>query len=223
MSSIALVVLIGTPPLGESAFAAEKGLKQPIFLLCPHNKGRDAWSLFFVVDENNHSKILSLGLEKLVKQNSKDSSYREVIAAQHDPRVRCERVAELDAKDFATLELTVEKDNLLHVSLARQVDGSMDMMISARVSSSGRFVIGGRESAKRDLVVHYDPIRALWLVKAKTLHDYKDVPIADAPGRVMSGLVFPITGTGIYLVLGVWADNEDVVILMDRTEVFAGD
>jgi hypothetical protein len=206
-------------PLGGLALPAEKGLKQPIFLLCPHNEKHDAWSLFFTVDPNDHSKIISLGLEELLKQNSKDSSYREVIAAQHDSKVKRKLITELDAKDFATLQLNVDEKNALHVALARQPDGSMEMMISMRVSLSGRFIIGGEARAKRDLVVHYDPIRTLWLVKAKTLHDYKDVEIAGAPGRAMSGLVFPITGTGVYLVLGVWDDNGDVVILMDRTEV----
>lgn len=217
LSYIFMAAMLGLSSCGP-ACAAEKGLKQPIFLLCPHNTGRDAWSLFFIVDENNHSKILSLGLEKLLKQNSKDESYREVLAAQNDPTVKRELITELDVKDFATLQLNVDKDNLLHVTLARQTDGSMDLMISARVSSSGRFIIGGEDKAKRDLVVHYDPITTNWLVKAKTLQDYKGVKIADAPGRLMPGIVFPITGTGVYLILGVW-ENGDVAILMDRTEV----
>ncbi|HEY3323683.1 MAG TPA: hypothetical protein VGP72_24730 [Planctomycetota bacterium] len=223
LSSLILVAIIGFSPSGGAALAKEHGLKQPIFLLCPHNAGRGAWSLFFTVDDKDHSKILSLGLETLLKQNSKDSSYSEVIAAQHDPKVKSELVTELDAKDFATLQLKVDERDALHVSLARQADGSMELMISARVSSSGRFTIGGREAqAKRDLVAYYDPMSASWSVKAKTLYDYMGVRIADAPGRVMSGLVFPITGTGIYLVLGVW-DNDDVVTLMDRTAVIAGD
>jgi hypothetical protein len=222
LGALILVAIIVLSPLGAAAFAAENGLKQPIFLLCPHNTKHDAWSLFFTVDKDDHSQILSLGLEKLIKQNSKDSSYREVIAAQYDPKVKRELITQLDAKDFATLQLNVDKDNALHVSLVRQTDGSMELVASMRVSLSGRFAIGGKEAqAKRDLVVHYDPIRALWLVKAKTLHDYMDVNIADAPGRVMSGMVFPITGTGVYLVLGVW-DNGDAVILMDRTEAVAG-
>lgn len=218
LSSMVLVAAIGLSPLGGPAFAAEKGLRQPIFLLCPQNTGQSAWSLFFTVDDNDHSKIFSLGLERLLKQNSKDSSYSEVIAAQRDPNVKRELITELDAKDFAALQLDVAKDNALHVSLARQPDASMELMLSLRVSMSGRFTIGGKEAqAKRDLVVVYDPVRTLWLVKAKTLHDNMDVKVADAPGRVMSGLLFPVTGTGIYVVAGVW-DNADWVMLMDRTE-----
>jgi len=222
LGGMVLVAVIGLSPLGGPAFAADKGLRQPIFLLCPRDTGQSAWSLFFTVDDNDHSKVLSLGLEKLIKQNSKDSSYGEVVAAQHDPNVKRELITELAAKDFAALQLDVNKDDALHVSLTRQADASMELMISMRVSMSGRFTIGGKEAqAKRDLVVYYDPIRTLWLVKAKTLHDYLDVKIADAPGRVMSGLLFPVTGTGIYVVVGVF-DNGDGVMLMDRTEVVSG-
>ena len=81
VSGMLLAALLGIFQ-GGPACAAEMGLKQPIFLLCPHTKGADAWSLFFVVNANDHSKIMSLGLEKLIKQNSKDSSYGEVVAAQ---------------------------------------------------------------------------------------------------------------------------------------------
>jgi hypothetical protein len=215
LGPVVLFTALGFWPGGQ-AFAGEQGTKQPIFLLCPHSTGHDAWSLFFIVDENNHSKILSLGLEKLIKQNSKDSSYREVIAAQNDPKVERELITELIAKDFATLQLKVDKDDALHVSLARQEDGSLELMISMRVSMSGRFTIGGEdEQGKRTLAVVYDPIRTLWQVKAKALCDYKDVKITDAPGRIMSGLVFPVTGTGVYFILGVW-DNGDVCVLKDR-------
>ena len=222
LSGVLFVALCGLLSSRGRSFASEDTTKQPIFLLCPHNIGQDAWSLYFTVDGNDHSKILALGLEKLIKQNSKDSSYREVIRAQSDPKVKREPITELNAKDFETLQLNVDKDNVLHASLARQTDGSMELMISMRVSLSGRFIIGGEALSKRNLVVHYDPIRTEWLVKAKTLHDYKDVKIADAPGRIMSGLIFPITHTGVYMVMGVW-DNGDAVILMDRTEIASGD
>ncbi|MGD0091143.1 MAG: hypothetical protein ABSE73_14595 [Planctomycetota bacterium] len=222
LGSMVLVAVIGLSPLGGPVLAADKCEKQPFFLLCPHNEKHDAWSLFFTVDPVDHSKILSLGLEELTKKNSKDESYRQVIAAQHDCDVKRKLITELDAKDFSTKQLNVDKDDALHVALTRQPDGSMNLMVSMRVSLSGRFIIGGKEAAKRDLVVHYDPITTQWVVRARTLVDYKDVKIAPAPGRVMSGLVFPITGTGVYLVLGVW-ENGDVDMLMDRTEVVTHD
>src|SRR5437868_14433857 len=77
--------------------AAEKGVKQPVFLLCPHAEGYSAWSLYVMVDEQDPQKILSLGLEKLSKKNSKDSSYDDVVAAQSDPKVQRERIGSLDA------------------------------------------------------------------------------------------------------------------------------
>jgi hypothetical protein len=221
LGGMVLAAMIGLS-LGGPALAAEEGQRQPIFLLCPHNAKQGAWSLFLTVDANDHSKILSLGLERLVKQNSKDSSYGAVIAAQHDPKVKRELITELAAKDFGALQLSVDKDDALQVSLKRQADGSMEFMISMRVGLSDRFIIGGKEArAKRNLVVHYDPTSALWLVKAKTLRDFNDVKIDDAAGRVISGLAFTVTRTGVHMVLGVW-DNGDSVILMDRTEVAVG-
>lgn len=219
LASMAMLSLMGLSPSAGAAFAGEEGVKQPIFLVCPHNKGESAWSLFFMVDDSDHSQILSLGLEKLIKQNSKDSSYLLVMAAQHDPQVKSELITKLDAKDFATLQLDVKKDDALHVSLARRKDGSMELIFSMRVGASDRFVIGGKEGlGKRELVVHYDPITTLWLVRAKILLDYMGVKIPSAPGRAMSGLVFKVTDTGIYMVVGVW-ENGDGAILMDRSEV----
>ena len=200
-----------------SACAAEKGMKQPVFLLCPHEEKSSAWSLYLLVDENDHHKVSSLGLEKLKKQNSKDSSYEAVLAAQDNPKIERETIAELDAKDFGAKQLKVEKDNALQVALTPNADGSFDLMVSLRVSMDGRFVIGGKEQAKRKVALSYDEDRKAWQAQVKTLTDDKGKPVADAAGRTMTGIVFPVTGTGIYVVLGVFADGE-VASLMDRQE-----
>ena len=87
-----------------------------------------------------------------------------------------------------------------------------------RYAFAKSFLIGGAEQSQRDLVLSYDTSGKKWLVKAKTFHDYKNANIPGAAGKTMSGLVFPVTFTGIYMALGVWG-NGDVETLMDRTEV----
>jgi hypothetical protein len=216
-TAIAIVAMTCLLPCGF-AQASEQGLKQPVFLLSPHTAGYSSWSLYVIVADNDHSKVLSLGLETLVQRNSKTSPYEQVLAAQHNPRTKREFVTALDARDFTTKQLIIDKDNALHVSLAPQADGSFALMLSARVSLDGRFLIGGAEQAQRDLVLTYDALSKAWQVTAKTLHDYRNINIPGASGRTMSGLVFPVTGTGIYMVLGVW-DNGAVEVLMDRTAV----
>jgi len=212
-SSIVLVAIF--VQLGGPVCAEEQGSKQPVFLLCPHAAGYSAWSLYLVVAKDDHKKILSLGLERLTKRNSKDSSYADVLAAQSDPQVKRELVAALDAKDFGSKQLDVAKDDALHVSLKPQADGSYDLMINLRVGASDRFVIGGKEQAKRAVRLVYDSSTGKWLAKAQTLYDAEGVKNAEAVGRTLTGIAFPVTGTGIYRVIGTF-DNEDVVILMDR-------
>lgn len=200
-----------------SARAADAWVKQPVFLLCPHTEKNSAWSLYLLVDENDHHTVLALGLEKLKKQNSKESSYEAVLAAQNDPKVVHETIVELDVKDFGAKQLKVEKNDALQISLTPNTDGSFELMISLRVSMDKRFVIGGKEQAKRKVALTYDESRKAWQAQVKTLTDDKGEPVAGAAGRTLTGIVFPVTGTGLYVVLGVFDDGE-VASLMDRQE-----
>jgi hypothetical protein len=200
------------------ARAAETDLKQPVFLLCPHSSKYSAWSLYLVVDPKDHSKVLSLGLEGLKNQNSKDSSYADVLVAQYDPKVAREFVAGLDAKDFSSGTLNVAVMDALHISLAPQPDGSLTLMISMRVSATGRFVIGGKKLSSQNIALVYDPVAKTWLAKVKTLSDFNGDRVALASGKTMTGLIFPLTGTGVYTIMGVM-EGGDSTTLMDRSEV----
>jgi len=65
--------------------ARAEGVKQPVFVMVPHNKKYSAWSLFVVADKDDPSKLLSFGLEKLLGKNSEDlapNGFENVVAAQ---------------------------------------------------------------------------------------------------------------------------------------------
>jgi len=145
VKTIALAYIALGLTMCVGAVAAENGVKQPVFLLCPHMTKSDAWSLYLVVDENDHSKVLSAGIEELTGQNSADSSYADVLAAQIDPKTKHTFIAALEAKDFGSKELVIKEDNALHVTLSPQPGGSYEMMLSMRTGLVSRFVIGGKE------------------------------------------------------------------------------
>ena len=191
---------------------AAAGVRQPLFLLCPHTAHYSAWSLYLMVDDKDPKKILSLGLEKLKDKNSKDTSYEDVVAAQADAKTSRENVASLDAKEFGHGELNVAKDDALHVSLTPAGDG-FTLGVSLRISANDRFTIGGRAQGKQDVALKYDETAKTWSVQVKVLSDAKGKSIDGVAGQAMTGIVFPVTGTGIYTVLGVLKDGETFTLL----------
>ncbi len=198
------------------AQAADAGVKQPVFLLCPHKEKMSAWSIFLLLDKSDPGKVLALGLEKLKRVNSIDlKKYEAVVEAQKDAKTEREELGLLQAGNFASGMLEVEKDNALDIQVAAQSDGSLRLMVSLRISADLRFVIGGKERAKRDVVLRYDKARKTWAAYADTLHDAEGAKVALPNPKMMTGIVFPVTGTGIYQVVG---DVEGIgaVQLLDR-------
>ena len=196
-----------------TAVTSDNGIKQPVFLLCPRSAGYSAWSLYVMVDEGDPHKVLSLGLEKLNHKNSKDSSYDDVVAAQSDPKGEHELIASMDAKDFASNQLSVAKDDALHVTLTRAKDGYA-LMVSLRVGANERFIIGGKDQGKRDVALTYDAAAKRWFAQVKQLRDDKGAAV-NAAGQTMTGILFPVIGTGIFTVVGM-LDSGDSVMLLDR-------
>ena len=202
--------------LAEGAAAAE-GAKQPIFLLSPHRTKFSAWSLYLTVDPNDPSKVLQLGLEKLVGKNSEDlapQGYEAVLAAQGDPKTQRETLSTLDAANFGSSQIKVEKDDALHVSLTPVDADSYRLMVSLRIAADQRFTIGGKEQSKRDVLVKYDKGSKKWSACATTMIDAEKNKIVEGGCKPISGIVFPVKGTGIYRVVGVL--EGEPVVLLDR-------
>lgn len=222
MMVFSVVVAATSVALNGWVYAAETQLKQPVFLLCPHTSEYSAWSLYLVVDEKDPSRVLSLGLEGLKDQNSKDSSYADVLVAQNNPKIVREFVAGLDAKNFSSGQLIVKNFDALRISLALQPDKSLILTISMRVSASGRFVIGGKELATRNVALVYDRTRSVWLARVTALSDSNGDKVPLVAGKTITGIIFPLTSTGVYTVMGVM-ESGDSMVLMDRSAVTSRD
>ncbi|MFH0938273.1 MAG: hypothetical protein V1899_03195 [Planctomycetota bacterium] len=210
-----VVVMVGGLMPRFAVGSQENSIRQPVFLLCPHRERMSAWSLFLMVDKNDPSKVLSLGLEKLKKKNSKDSSYETVLAAQNDFTSERELIAILDSKNFATNMLEVQKDEALKVSLSPADQSGLHLMISLRINLDQRFVIGGAEQQKRDIVLRYDSVKHTWGAFAKTLLDIKGNSALEAgQTKPISGIVFPVGvgGTGITRIIAVMEGNETITL-----------
>ncbi|HYG73426.1 MAG TPA: hypothetical protein VEK08_00230 [Planctomycetota bacterium] len=191
------------------------GIKQPVFVMVPHVKKYSAWSLYVVADKKDPSKLLSFGLEKLVGKNSEDLSpngFENVVAAQQDPKTQRENLGILDASQFGSGQIRVDKDDALHTSLTPVGPDTYRLMVSMRIAADKRFTIGGKEQGKRDVLIKYDKATKSWGACATTMKDAEGKSIVENGCKPITGIVFPVTGTGIYRVVGV-IEGEPVVLL----------
>ncbi|HYG78396.1 MAG TPA: hypothetical protein VEK08_25565 [Planctomycetota bacterium] len=190
-------------------------VKQPVFLICPSTAKNSALSLYVMVDSRDRSKVRSFGIEELSGLNSFGSSYDNVLAAQADPTTRRTQIGVLEARDFGRRQLVVEKDDVLHITLTPRRDGSLSVMCDVRVGSSKRFVIGGKDSDKRAVVLRYDESSESWHAQVEALTDSTGKKVEGAIGRRITGVLFPVASTGIYMV-AVAFDDGTGVLLLDR-------
>jgi hypothetical protein len=192
----------------------ENSEKQPVFLLCPHSKGYSALSLFVEVDPADKSKVLAIGLEALKDKNSKESSYDAVLQAQNDPKTEREPVGRLNVTEFASGMIHIKQHDALKVSVAPAGE-DLRLTISMRVGLDQRFLIGGKDQSKRDVILHYRPDTQTWEARATRLQDYTGRSVVDGQPLRISGLCFPITATGVYRIVAA-TESDDPIILMDR-------
>lgn len=207
----------------DGASAAEEG-KQPVFLICPHKKKFSAWSLYLTVDSANPGKVLALGLEELTGKNSEDlapNGYEAVLAAQQDPKTARKLLGALAAKDFATGELSIKKDDALHVSLRPLGPDSYRLNVSMRINLDQRFEIGGKEQARHDVLLRFDKATGKWAAYAVALDDSAGKNVVGAKPKPISGITFPVLATGIPRVIAVVEGNP--VTLMDSSEQKSGE
>lgn len=209
---LAMAPLVPAEPAAMLA-SAEGTVKQPVFLICPSTAKNSAWSVYLVVDRNDHSKVLALGLDELTGVSSSGSTYARVFAAQSDPSTKRKLLGRLDAGDFGSKELVVKKDDALHMSLIPRADGSFEVMCSVRVGASDRFVIGGKEKVQRATVLKYYASSETWHAEVEALSDSTGAKVAHAIGRRVTGVLFPVTGTGIYMIALAFDDGTGVLLL----------
>ena len=187
-------------------------LRQPIFLMCPHNEHYSAWSLALVVDKNTPSKPLKIILEKLNGKNGKDDGYAKVYAAQRDAKTEREELASLDAKSFGSGALRVEKDNALKVTVTPEGE-NFNLMIDMRISAEGHFIIGGAESTRRNVILKYNKIFKTWEALATVLADKDGSNVIASPeGAPITGIDFKVTATGIFTIAAVLAGGNAIMV-----------
>jgi hypothetical protein len=213
-ASLLLFVAAALTPC--SAIQAADGEHQPVFLMCPHKHKFSAWSLYVVTDKGDPKNLTALGLEKLKGKNSEDmapNGYENCLAAQMDSKTERETIGTLDAKDFGKSEIRVEKDDALHVGVTKVDDQTYRLSISMRCTSDKRFIVGGKEQKKRDIVIKYDAGKKAWGACALTLIDSDGQNAATGGCAPISGITFPVIGTGIYRILAVMGDGSPVLLV----------
>ncbi|MEI6233784.1 MAG: hypothetical protein WCT04_12070 [Planctomycetota bacterium] len=189
----------------------EKTENHPVFLLCPAHERYGSWSLYLKVDKNDPSKVLALGLEELKQHNSKDDGgYLKVLEAQANASTEREQIGTLDAASFGSGSLRVEKNNALNVTCT-PAGKDFTLMVDMRISADGHFIIGGKESDRRNVVLKYDTVAKKWNAYATVLVNKDGVNAVGAEPLYVSGILFPVTGTGIFRISvalrggnGVW-------------------
>jgi hypothetical protein len=217
MRKIALVlcaVLLTELPLAFTSAAAADGSKQPVFLICPYKEKYSAWSLYVIPDKSNPAKIATLGLEKLSKLNSKDEDYEDVVKAQFDSKTAREDLGTLDAKEFGSGKIEVKKDDALKVSISES-GADYKLFVSMRIAADLRFEMGGKEEKKRDLILHFDKDKKKWSAYVSHLEDTEKKAVVKGEMKEISGIQFPVTGTGIYEVYAQ-VDGLGRVFVYDR-------
>ncbi|HYF52002.1 MAG TPA: hypothetical protein VEJ63_21515 [Planctomycetota bacterium] len=215
MRTIAMVLAAFVLSAAVLPCRAEEGAKQPVFLLCPHKEKLSAWALYFQVDPKDPSKVQALVLDQLLKVNSKDSNYDAVVAAAKDPKTPRKEIGRLAASEFGKGQIHVEKDDALKTSVTPLGDNKYRLMVSLRIAADQRFNIGGKDQEKRDVVISYDAGSKSWKATVNALKDHEGNVVADAKGKEITGVAFPVTGTGIYqVVAGI--NGMDSVMVLDR-------
>lgn len=215
MLVLSLGLLMCSLSFGAEIRAAEENtIKQPVFLLCPHKERYSAWSLSLVVEKGNPSKPVKMVLEKLSGKNGKDDGYAKVLDAQRDPKTEREALASLDAASFSGGSLRVEQDNALTVTVAPDGE-NLKLNIDMRISAKGHFILGGNESDKRNVVLKYNKALKIWDAYATVLEDKDGTNAVTGEPLLITGLAFPVTGTGIYRIGAVLAGGS-VVLVYDK-------
>lgn len=212
-----LGLLAGAVTLGAmpAALFAADGAKQPIFVMCPHKKKYSAWSVYVVADPSSPGKIASLGLDKLKGQNSEDnpSGFDGVWKAQFEAGTERENLGKLDASEFGKGRIEIEKDDALKLSMEPGEGGDYKLIISMRCTSDKRFEVGGKHSKTREFVVKFDKAENKFYTQAVRVKSINDDELISPPGAPILGITFPVTGTGIYRIIGILKNGEQVLFI----------
>lgn len=193
---------------------AADGAKHPVFLMCPHKKKYSAWSVYVTADPANPSKLTGLGLDKLKGENSEDNpnGYEGVLKVQAEGSGTVENLGKLDASEFGKGKIEIEKDDALKLSIEAAGE-DYRLMISMRCTSDKRFDVGGKNVKSREILIKFDKASGKWYAHAVRVKSINDEDLISPPGAPITGIFFPVTGTGIYRIVGVLKDGQQVLFI----------
>jgi len=212
LSILAAAVFVGAVPV---TLQAADEAKQPIFLMSPHKKKYSAWSVYVVADPANPAKIASLGLDKMKGQNSEDNAngFDGVWKAQFEAGTERENLGTLAAAEFGRGKIEIQKDDALKLSMEAAGD-EYKLIISMRCTSDKRFEVGGPKYSKiREILVKLDKASNKWYAHANLIKNINEETLVGPPGAPILGITFPVTGTGIYRIVGVMKDGEQLLFV----------
>lgn len=204
----------GTPTPADARAPRQDLVKTPVFLFCPHKEQAGAWSLYVITDRNDPSRALAIGLEELAGKNSKELSYRGVLNAQRDPACPRRMISQLNYRDFATSTLDVKENNMLSIKISDTGEG-LALTIDARISIDGRFIVGGAEQNRRNLMLQFNPAANTWQTKALRLENVTGQNVVGNFGMTLTGIVFSAGATSISRIAAVDPAGK-AFILLDR-------
>jgi hypothetical protein len=209
---LAALLLAGSIPI---TVTAADGAKQPVFLMCPHKKRYSAWSIYVVPDPSNPAKIATLGLDKMTGQNSEDNpnGFAGVMDAQKNASTPVENLGTLSAAEFGKGKIEIEKDDALRLSLEEATGGDYRLVIKMRCTSDKYLEVGGKAVKMRDILLKYDKAANKWYAYAAVMKSIDEDDVIPPPGAPIQGINFPVIGTGIYRIVGVLGNGEQVLII----------
>lgn len=211
---LALLALVTAFSVIPAPAQAADGNKHAVFLMCPHKKKYSAWSVYVVADPANPSKLTGLGLDKLSGENSEDNAdgYEGVLKVQQSGGGTVENLGKLDASEFGKGKIEIEKNDALKLSIEAAGE-DYRLMISMRCTSDKRFDVGGKNVKNREILVKFDKGSNKWVAHATKINSISGEPIVAPPGGPITGITFPVTGTGIYRIVGVMKSGEQVLFV----------
>lgn len=212
LSILSMALFVGAIPV--SLQAADEA-KQPVFLMCPHKKKYSAWSVYVVADPSSPGKIASLGLDKLKGENSEDNpnSFEGVWKTQFEPGTTRENLGTLSAAEFGKGKIEIQKDDALKLSMEPAENGDYKLVISMRCTSDQRFEVNGKKGKNREILIKYDKAENKFYAQAVLIKNINEEVLVAPPGAPILGIDFPVTGTGIYRIIGIMKGGDQLLFV----------
>lgn len=176
-------------------------VKQPVFLICPHQDDANSISLYVLCDKDHPEVLKGVGIEEISGKNTKNSgpklmaAYSEVLKAQKNSNVKKNQISELLANEFETGSLPAGENGKINIILK---DGVYNIHIKSKINVDNSFEVGGNSKDKRDVVLTYSRVYKEWKLEAKTFVDEIGKNFVGQYPKTITGLIFNAGTTTVF-------------------------